>query len=122
MTEPIETPEPIVTNTISFEDFAKVDLRIGTIFSAEKVPKSSKLLKLEVSFGPIGNRIILAGVGESFDTAALIGRQIMAVLNLAPRKMMGIESHGMLLACKRPDGVLALMMPSACVDPGSEVG
>lgn len=98
--------------TISYEDFAKIDLRSGTITKAERVPKSKKLLQLEVYFGELGHRTILAGIGESYDPATIIGIRVTAVLNLAPRKMMGLESHGMLLAAVQTNGKLALV---ACV-------
>jgi len=95
--------------TIQYSDFEKIDIRTGTIQSVEIVPKSKKLLKLTVSFGAeIGTRTILAGIkgakayGEEVEGAwkdsCLIGQHILAVVNLAPRPMMGIESHGMLLA------------------------
>lgn len=95
--------------TITFDDFMKLDIRVGTINQAEVVPKSKKLLKLQVSFGSeIGVRTILAGIaqakayGEVVDgvwkDSCLVGTRILAVINLAPRSMMGIESHGMLLA------------------------
>lgn len=115
---PAEAP---ASSTITFSDFEKIDLRAGTIRSAEAVPKS-ELLKLDVSFGPLGNRTILARIATSFDPNAVVGRQIVAVLNLAPRKMKGIESHGMLLASKRADGVLALVSLSAVVPDGAQVG
>lgn len=84
---------------ITFDDFTKIDLRVGTILTAEAIPKSKKLVKLSVSFGPeVGNRIILAGIAEHFTPEQLVGTRVVAVINLAPRAMMGIESHGMLLA------------------------
>lgn len=91
---------------IKFEDFLKIELRTGTILSAESIPKSKKLLKLTVNFGEtIGNRTILAGISESFTPDALIGTRVVAVLNLEPRVLMGIESHGMLLAAKDDEGL-----------------
>lgn len=116
-----EVPVPVLKPTIEFADWAKIELRAGTIVEAEAVPKS-ELLKLNVSFGPLGNRTILARIGSSFDPNAVKGRQIIAILNLAPRKMKGIESQGMLLAAERSDGVLALMQPGAIVPDGAEVG
>jgi methionyl-tRNA synthetase len=118
---PDTTPEPVVSNVIQFADFEKVDIRAGTILSAEIVPKS-ELLKLEVSFGPLGNRTILARIATSFTPEAVTGRQIVAVLNLEPRKMKGVMSNGMLLASERSDGVLALVSLSAVVPDGAQVG
>ena len=116
-----ETPAIILKPTIEFSDWEKLELRAGTIKEAEKVPKS-ELLKLDVSFGPLGTRTILARIGSSFDPNAVKGRQIVAVLNLAPRKMKGIESHGMLLAAERSDSVLSLVSLSGIVPDGAEVG
>ncbi len=120
--EPVSLdPATLVKEEIQFSDFEKLDIRAGTVVSAERVPKS-ELLKLDVSFGPLGNRTILARIATSFDPNAVQGRQIVAVLNLAPRKMKGIESHGMLFAAERSDGILALASLSAVVPDGAEVG
>lgn len=85
---------------ITYEEFCKVNMCTGTITTAERVPKSNKLLKLMVAFGDLGTRQIVAGIGSDFEPEQLIGTQIVAVLNLAPRKLMGIESHGMILATR----------------------
>lgn len=106
---------------ISFDDFVKVDIRVGSVLEAARVPKSDKLLQLKVSFGELGTRTILAGIGKDYDPIVLIGTQIMAVVNLAPRKMMGIESHGMIMASRLPDGQLSLAGCSGVVD-GSRIG
>jgi methionyl-tRNA synthetase len=95
-------------DTITIDDFGKIDLRVGTITSAESVPKS-KLLKLSVSFGDeVGSRTILAGIAKDFAPEALLGTQVLAVLNLPPREMKGIMSDGMLLAAHTADGKLVL--------------
>ncbi len=106
-----------IVSEITFEDFLKVDIRSGTVLKAERVPKSKKLFQLEVDFGEVGLRVILAGIGEDFEPENIIGVQIMAVLNLAPRKMMGIESHGMIMAARKADGKLTL-----ATAPGSPNG
>ncbi len=93
---PAETPEP--TPTITIDDFIKVDLRVGQIVIAERIPKADKLLRLEVDLGPLGRRQILSGIAEHYTPEELIGRRIAVIANLAPRKMRGLESHGMLLA------------------------
>lgn len=106
---------------ITFDDFMKVDIRAGKILTAERIPKADKLLKLGVDLGPLGQRTICAGIAESYDVNALPGRNILVVVNLAPRKMRGIESNGMLLAAARPDGVVELAM-CPMVEPGTRIG
>jgi methionyl-tRNA synthetase len=119
--------EPKPTN-LPATDFFKFDLRAGTILTIEPVAKSKKLLKLEVSFGPtIGNRTILAGIASGYDVnnpntgRVIVGQKIVAVLNLEPRPMMGIDSHGMLLAAHSEDGAIWLANPGPVQD-GAEVG
>lgn len=117
---------------LSATEFFKFDLRVGTVTTVEAVPKSKKLLKLNVSFGPvIGDRTIMAGIaasspyGEVVDGAwkdsCLVGQRIIAVLNLEPRDMMGVKSHGMLLAAHNDDGKIYLASGGPVPD-GSEVG
>jgi methionyl-tRNA synthetase len=96
------------TGVVDFATFQKVELRTGTVTKAEWVPKSDKLLKLEVAFGQLGLRTILAGIAKDYPGEAIIGRSVVAVFNLSPRKMMGFESHGMLLAAKGADGSVVL--------------
>ena|SRR5579885_1448271 len=114
-------------DTISFEDFLKLDIRVGQITSAEPVPKSKKLLKLQVDFGTeIGVRTILAGiagpdpVGKA-ENLTLAKPKVLAVVNLAPRMMMGIESHGMLLASHDDLDIIWLTTVNDTVPNGSEV-
>jgi methionyl-tRNA synthetase len=112
------TPKP--TN-LPADDFFKFDIRVGTITQAEAI-KKSKLLNLKVSFGAeIGERTILAGIAEAYNPEGLIGLQIVAVLNLAPREMKGIMSHGMLLAGRNATGQLVLVSPNGIAE-GGEVG
>lgn len=118
----IDTHDNAVPNYISYEDFSKVDIRAGTITKSELVPKSEKLLKLEVYFGEqIGHRVILASLAKSYDVTMIVGQNVLAVVNLAPRKIMGVESHGMILAAYRNDGKLALASCSE-VPYGSQIG
>lgn len=105
---------------ISFDDFAKIDLRIGTIFSAEKVEKADKLLKLEVDLGT-EKRTIVSGIALHYRPEDLIGKQVMVVVNLAPRKMRGIESQGMILMAEDLAGKLYIVSPSQVIDAGSGV-
>ena len=99
------TTEP--TAHISIDDFAKVDLRVAQILIAERVPKADKLLRLEVDLG-YEKRQILAGIAQHYEPEKLIGRKIVIVANLAPRKMRGLESNGMLLAASLDDGAPVL--------------
>lgn len=115
--------------TIAFDDFLKVDIRAGQIVAAERVPKSDKLLKLQVDFGPeLGTRQVLAGIGKEFDPDKLSTQQPTAafVVNLAPRKMMGLESHGMILAAQATnvpdDPGLEVLFLSHRVKPGERIG
>jgi len=94
---PPATPGPITPSQITIDDFTKVELRVAQVKVAERVPKADKLLRLEVDLGT-ETRQILAGIAESYDPESLIGRKVIVVANLAPRKMRGLESNGMLLA------------------------
>lgn len=106
---------------ISFEDFQTMDLRVGTILSAEKVAKTKKLLKLSVDLGFDEPRTIVSGIAEHFVAEALVGQQVQVLLNLAPREIKGIQSQGMLLMAENADGSLSLMQPSSHVRPGSGI-
>jgi methionyl-tRNA synthetase len=104
-------------DTIEFDDFTKIDIRVGTIIEAEKVAKTKKLLKLTVNVG-LDTRTIVSGIAESFKPEAIIGQQVSVVCNLAPRKLKGIESQGMILMTDTPDGKLAFVQPSEKVTNG----
>jgi methionyl-tRNA synthetase len=106
--------------TIDFEDFTKLDIRIGTILEAEKVAKTKKLLKLKVDVG-IDIRTIVSGIAESFSSEEIIGQQVSVLVNLAPRKIRGVESQGMILMTNTPDGKLAFVAPEKVVKNGQEV-
>lgn len=105
--------------TISFEDFKKIDIRIGKILSAEKVEGSDKLLKLEVDFGS-EKRQIIAGIAQFYAPEALIGKECPFAYNLASRTLKGLESQGMIL-CPSDDGSPVLMHPDKEIKPGSTV-
>jgi methionyl-tRNA synthetase len=92
---------------INIDDFAKVELRVAQILVAERIPKADKLLRLEVDLG-YEKRQILAGIAQYYEPEKLIGRKIVIVANLAPRKMRGLESNGMLLAASLDDGAPVL--------------
>lgn len=102
---------------ISFDDFAKVELRVGTILEAEEVEGSEKLIKQIVDFGELGKRQILSGIKQWYKPSQLVGKQFVYVVNLEPRKMMGLESEGMILATdtKKPYPLKPLSKVSAGV-------
>jgi methionyl-tRNA synthetase len=89
---------------ITIDDFVKVELRVAQILVAERIPKADKLLRLEVDLGEFGKRQILSGIAEWYAPEDLVGRRIIVITNLAPRKMRGLESHGMLLAASEEGG------------------
>ncbi|WP_248724694.1 methionine--tRNA ligase [Seonamhaeicola sp. ML3] len=97
-------------DTITFEDFTKLDIRVGTILEAEKMPKTKKLLKLKVDTG-IDVRTIVSGIAESFSAEEVIGRRVTVLVNLAPRALRGVESQGMILMTESPDGKLVFVNP-----------
>ncbi len=99
-----------VSEHIQFDDFAKLDLRTGTILTAEKMEKSKKLLKLRVDLG-FETRTILSGIAEHFTPEQVVGQQVVIVANLAPRVMMGIESQGMILLADDVDGNMSFVSP-----------
>jgi methionyl-tRNA synthetase len=103
--------------TIQFDDFTKMDIRVGTIVAAEKVAKTKKLLKLTVDVG-IDTRTIVSGIAESFKPEDIVGQQVSVLCNLAPRKLRGVESQGMILMADTPDGKLAFVQPSEKVNNG----
>ncbi|MDI9873436.1 methionine--tRNA ligase [Flectobacillus rivi] len=109
-----------IKDTIQYDDFAKMDLRIGTIDAAEKVAKSKKLLKLTVNDG-LKQRTILSGIAEHFSPEDVIGKQVTFLANLAPRPMMGMVSEGMILMAEDKDGSLAFLHPSKDVWSGASI-
>lgn len=120
---PAEAPtevKAIVKPEITFDDFAKIDLKVGTITAAEKVEKADKLLKLEVDLG-FEKRTIVSGIALHFEPAAIVGKQVVVVTNLAPRKMRGIESNGMILMAEDASGKLKFINPDEATDNGSGV-
>ena len=105
---------------IQFDDFAKIDLKTGTIIAAEKVEKADKLLKLEVDLG-FETRTIVSGIALHYTAEEIIGKQVTVVTNLAPRKMKGIESNGMILMAEDQSGKLHFIKPETTIDKGSNV-
>ena len=113
-------PVTAMKDIITYDDFAKLDMRVVTILEAEKMPKSKKLLKLKVDIG-LGQRTVLSGVAEHFEPEYLIGKQVTMLINLAPRKMMGIDSEGMILMAEDKDGKLKLLIPHEGTASGSTI-
>lgn len=109
-----------VRENIGFEDFMKLDIRVGTVTECCKVPKADKLLQLKIDDGLKG-RTIVSGIAKYYKPEELVGKQVCFVANLEPRKLKGILSEGMILSAEDADGKLAVVSPAAAVTPGSEV-
>ncbi|HKH61729.1 MAG TPA: methionine--tRNA ligase [Flavitalea sp.] len=109
-----------IKTPIQYDDFAKMDFRVGTITAAEKIEKADKLLKLEIDLG-FEKRTIVSGIALHFNPEAIVGKQVVVVANLAPRKMRGIESNGMILMAEDADGKLKFINPDEETDNGSQV-
>jgi methionyl-tRNA synthetase len=105
---------------VTFDDFTKIDIRTATILEAEKVPKTTKLLKLKIDTG-LDIRTIVSGIAEYYEPEAIIGTQISIVANLEPRKIKGIESQGMILMAEDKDGKLIMVTPVDKVSNGSMI-
>ena len=110
-----------VKTPVTFDDFEKLDIRVGTVLSCEKVKKSNKLLKFEIADG-LENRTILSGIAQYYNPEDLVGKQVCFIANFPPRKMMGLESQGMILSAVNFDGTLSVITPQREVKPGSQVG
>ena len=106
--------------TITIDDFDKIELRTGTVLQCEKVEGSKKLLKSQIK---IGNEVrqILSGIAKYYTPEEMVGKNVVVVTNLAPRKMMGFESHGMVLCASDDKGNLTVVTPEKAIDSGSEV-
>jgi len=116
---PIDQPHYIpVKDLINFEQFSALDMRVGTIISAEKMPKADKLLILKVDLG-FEQRTIVSGIAEYFDAEKIIGQQVSVVVNLAPRNLRGVESQGMILMATKSNGSLEFMAPQQAAENGS---
>jgi len=105
---------------ISYEEFAQLDIRIGTVVAAELIPGADKLITCTVDFGDFGTRIIVSGIAQWKQPEALVGRQFPYVVNLAPRTLRGVESEGMLIAASDEQGV-ALIFPERSVPNGTRL-
>ena len=104
---------------INFDDFKKLDLRIAKILKAEKIEGSNKLLKFQIDIGDEEKQLV-AGLAGHYNPEDLVGREIVVVVNLEPKKLMGVESQGMLLAASRDDDIV-LLQPDREIEPGSKI-
>jgi len=115
-----KAPVKPIRETIQYEDFSKMDIRAGTILEAEKVAKTDKLLRLKIDTG-IDQRTVVSGIAQFFKPEELIGKRILILVNLAPRKLKGIESQGMILTAENPDGTLYFVTPEEGAVNGADV-
>ncbi len=111
---------PPVKGFITYDDFQKIDLRVARVLSAERVPKSTKLLKLQISVGA-ERRQVVAGIAQHYAPDDLVGKTVVVVFNLQPAKLMGQESQGMILAASDDSGKLAILTPAVEIADGSVV-
>ncbi len=109
-----------MSETIKYEDFSKIELRTAKILEAVRVEGSDKLVKLQIDVGELGKRQLVAGIGKAYEPEILVGKQIVVVANLEPRKLMGFESQGMLLAASNETGPVLLALESE-VKPGTGI-
>ena len=105
----------------TFDEFGKMDIRTATVLEAERVPKTDKLLKLTIDTG-IDKRVIVSGIAEYYTPEQMVGKQICILANLAPRKIRGIESKGMILMARQPDGKMRIVSPEETLKNGSKIG
>jgi methionyl-tRNA synthetase len=115
-TTPVDAAKP----NIEYDDFAKLDIRVGTILTAEKVAKTKKLLKLTIDTG-IDIRTVVSGIAEYHDPEKIIGKQVAILVNLAPKNLKGIESQGMILMAENESGSLVFVSPEIVTKSGSEI-
>ena len=104
----------------TFDDFMKMDIRVGKILEAEKVKKADKLLQLKVDTG-VDTRTILSGIAEHYTPEEVVGKEVSVLINLAPRKIRGVESQGMILMAENKEGKLTFVKPEQPFEAGSEV-
>jgi len=107
--------------SISYDDFAKLDIRIGTVVAAELVPETDKLIKCTIDFGEFGMRTIVSGIALFRKPEELVGKQLPYIVNLVPRILRGVESQGMLLAASPGGEGLALLIPDSLVPNGTKL-
>ena len=111
---------PPMKDEITFDEFMKMDIRVGTITAAEKVEKADKLLKLTVDTG-IDTRTVVSGIAEHYNPEDIVGQKVSVLLNLAPRKIRGVESQGMILMAETTEGELAFVSPTKDLEAGNTI-
>jgi methionyl-tRNA synthetase len=110
-----------VAGTINYDDFAKLDIRVGTVVAAEMVEGADKLIKCTIDFGELGQRTIVSGIALFRKPEEIVGKQLPYIVNLAPRTLRGVESQGMLLAASPGGEGLALLIPDTAVPNGTKL-
>ena len=108
-------------DSINFNDFSKIDFRVGKVIKAENIEGAETLIRLKVDFGPLGERIILSGIKKWYKPEDLEGKDYIFVFNLEPKKMMGEESQGMIMAAEEDGGNCVLLIPDREIAPGTRV-
>lgn len=106
---------------VTFDDFSKLDLRVGKVLECTKVPKADKLLQFLIDDG-MNKRTIISGIAAWYKPEDMVGKQVCFIANLEPRKIKGVESQGMIFSVEDADGTLSLIQPSKEVNPGSQIG
>lgn len=106
---------------ITYDDFAKLEIRVGTVLAAERIPDTDKLLKCTVDFGDFGTRTIVSGIALFRKPEEIIGKQLPYIVNLAPRMLRGVESQGMLLAASPGGDGLSLLIPDTPIPNGTKL-
>lgn len=104
---------------VTFDEFQKMDMRVARVESVEKIPGTDKLYKMQIDCGE--KRIIVSGIADQYKPEELVGLDIVVIANLEPRKIRGIESHGMLLAAEDSSGAVSLLVPMRKIKPGTKV-
>ena len=105
---------------VTFDDFSKMDIRVGQVMSAEKVEKADKLLKLTVNTG-LDTRTVVSGIAEHYSPENVVGQKVSILMNLAPRKIRGVESQGMILMAEDDEGKLSFVAPTKEMEAGGEI-
>ena len=107
---------------VTIDDFARMDIRVGTVIECKRVPKADKLLQFLIDDGTEEKRTIVSGIAKFYEPEQLIGKQICFIANFPPRKLKGVVSQGMILSAENSDGSLTVIGPTGPVTPGSSVG
>jgi methionyl-tRNA synthetase len=111
---------PPMKDEVTFDDFSKMDIRVGQIMTAEKVKKADKLLKLTVNTG-LDTRTVVSGIAEHYSPEDIVGKKVSILMNLAPRKIRGVESQGMILMAEDDEGKLSFVAPTKEMEAGGEI-